>query len=193
MNALRNARPAALATVPLPNPSTSGRSSSAGRLLAFLLALTAAALFTVDLWPADKPVTPASTAALSATSARTPSTPGASDHSSHTAAVADTADARGSLEGYDASVHLIPTGVGTDHRIVLEVDLSVEATPASAPTASAQLRGPNGRLQAITLTITGAGRWRSHVLTIPAGRYTLSTRFDRQGHPLTIPIAITVA
>jgi hypothetical protein len=181
---------------------TTGRwPAHAGRLLGFVLALVAAILLAVTLWPANTTATliggPASTRAISSTSATAPGTTAGTaadttDHTNH-AGSGTAADGSGSIDGYDASLHVIPAGVGTDRAVVIEVDLTVEATPASAPTASGQLRTPDGHVRPIALGVTGAGQWRSASLTLPAGRYTLTARFDRQGHPLTIPISFTVS
>ncbi|MDQ1717948.1 MAG: hypothetical protein QOE89_1901 [Pseudonocardiales bacterium] len=177
--------------------ATSRWPAHAGRLLAFVLAVIAAILLAVTLWPTNKSATPisgpASAGAISSTSVTAPRTAAdTTDHTNH-AGSGVAADGSGSVEGYDASLHLIPAGVGTDRTVVIEVDLTVEATPASAPTASGQLRRPDGHVRPIALGVTGAGQWRSASLTIPAGRYTLTARFDRQGHPLTIPISFTVS
>jgi hypothetical protein len=107
-------------------------------------------------------------------------------------ALVKTSTGHGSSAGYDAAVQITQTGVGVGAVTVLEVALTTEATPASAPTAEATLTGPDRVAQDVPLTLIGAGRWSSQQLTIPAGRYTLTTRFDRKGHPLTIPVTIRV-
>lgn len=103
-----------------------------------------------------------------------------------------TTTAHGSSDGYDATVQITQTGAGAGALTGLEIALTTEATPASAPTSEAQLTGTDNVARDVPLTLIGAGRWNSQPLTIAPGRYTLTTRFDRQGHPVTIPVTISV-
>lgn len=96
---------------------------------------------------------------------------------------------RGSAKGYDATVRVVPADGGDS---VIDVDLSTESTPASAPTAQAALRGAAGDRRTIGLTIIGAGRWESSPLRLSPGIYLLTFRFDRVGGPLSIPVRIRV-
>jgi hypothetical protein len=108
------------------------------------------------------------------------------------AALLKTSTAHGSGAGYDAAVQITQTGTGAGALTLLEVALTTEATPASAPTAGAQLIGSDRRARDVPLSLIGAGRWSSRQLAIPPGRYTLTTRFDRKGRPLTIPVTIRI-
>jgi hypothetical protein len=172
--------------------TASGWPTQVGRLLAFVLAVIVATLLGIAVWSATSRPAAVTTQPPVDVVTDTPTGPATTDHGSHAAAAGTAVHGRGNAEGYEASVHLIPAGVGTDRTVVLEVDLTVEATPASAPAADAELRGSNGSKRAIKLLATGAGQWKSDELLIPAGRYTLTSVFHRQGHPLTIPVAIKV-
>jgi hypothetical protein len=105
--------------------------------------------------------------------------------------------AHGSNAGYEATIKVIRTGaadgVGNNAAIRLEVSLSTEATPASAPTAVSRLTGSDRVGREVSLTLIGPGHWSSQQLTIAPGRYSVTTRFDRQGRPVTIPVTISVS
>jgi hypothetical protein len=97
--------------------------------------------------------------------------------------------ASGSAAGYDVTLRLLPLDGGTSR---LEVSLSTEATPASAPTAQAELRGRQGSPKPVPLTIVGAGRWQSAPLRVEPDSYVVTARFDRQTGPVSVPIALEV-
>ena len=98
----------------------------------------------------------------------------------------------GSSAGYDAKVQITRTGAGPRTLTSLDILLSTQATPASAPSAEAQLVGADHVRHDVPLTIVGAGRWTSQGFTIAAGRYTLTTRFDRSGAPIIIAVTIVL-
>ncbi|MCU1659862.1 MAG: hypothetical protein JWO57_4518 [Pseudonocardiales bacterium] len=103
-----------------------------------------------------------------------------------------TSTAHGSHAGYDATVQVTRTDVGATTVTTLDVVLTTQATPASAPTAAAQLIGADDVKHDVALTIVGAGHWTSKQVTIAAGRYTLSARFDRRGAAVLIPMTVVL-
>lgn len=103
-----------------------------------------------------------------------------------------TISARGSSAGYDATVQITRTDVGATTVTTLDIVLTTQATPASAPTAEAQLTGPDRVRHNVALTIIGPGHWRSKQFAIAAGRYTLTSRFDRRGRPVIIPVNVVL-
>lgn len=102
-----------------------------------------------------------------------------------------TITASGSSAGFDVSVQLNRTGVAPNFSARLDIRLSTEATPASAPTASAVLTGSRVR-KLVPLSMVGAGHWISGPFAIASGRYTLSSRFDRSGGPVTVPVTLVL-
>jgi hypothetical protein len=112
-----------------------------------------------------------------------------------TGAVGDqvrTSTAHGSHAGYDASVQVTSTDVGATTVTTFDVVLTTQSTPASAPTATAQLIGASRVRHDVALTIVGAGHWTSRQLTIAAGHYTLTARFDRKGTPVAISMSVVL-
>jgi hypothetical protein len=95
--------------------------------------------------------------------------------------------ARGSSNGYDATVQVLPVQLGDGRAIRFDVQLTTEATPASAPHAEAKLRGPGGEYP-VALEIIGPGRWNSQPLAVTGGKYTLTSRFERKGNPVVISV-----
>jgi hypothetical protein len=98
--------------------------------------------------------------------------------------------AYGQGQGYRADVQLIHRR--DDGLVQFEVILTTEGTPASAPSADAQLAGAGSRSWAVKLDLVGAGRWVSEPVRLPAGRYLMIGRFHRQGSPVTIPVRLDV-
>lgn len=109
-----------------------------------------------------------------------------------TAAAVRTTTSRGTAAGYVATVHVVRSGDGAAAATVLEVALTSESTPASAPAADAVLRGDDGVEHVMPLEITGPGRWTSDRLTLVAGDYQLTARFERQGGRVTVPMPVRV-
>ncbi|MDQ2751068.1 MAG: hypothetical protein M3Y44_16285 [Actinomycetota bacterium] len=99
-----------------------------------------------------------------------------------------TSTLHGSQAGYDAVVLLTQTDAGSKTVSTLDVRLSTQATPASAPTAEARLVGVDHSAHTVALTIIGAGHWSSGQFTLPAGRYALTVSFDRNGGPIRVPM-----
>jgi hypothetical protein len=108
------------------------------------------------------------------------------------AAHVHTITVHGRHAGYEEAANVVQTETGASTVTRLELHLSTEATPASAPSAAAKLTGAKGFRLAVPLTVVGAGIWTSRDLEIPAGRYVLSTRFDRNGGPVTLAVTINV-
>ncbi len=98
-----------------------------------------------------------------------------------------------SSAGYDATFHITRTRLGARTLTLLDVRLSTEATPASAPNAHAQLTGSDGIRRDVALTVVGAGRWTSKAFSLAAGRYTLSAQFDRLGGSVTVRTAVRLS
>lgn len=103
-----------------------------------------------------------------------------------------TSTAKGSHAGYDATVESARTDIGTTTLTTLDVFLSTEGEPASAPSAEAVLTGADGRDHSVRLTIIGAGHWTSDQFRIGPGHYRLTARFHRSGKPVIIPMAISL-
>jgi hypothetical protein len=104
-----------------------------------------------------------------------------------------TSTVHGSSAGYDAAVQITRTDVGSSTVTTLNIVLTTQATPASAPSAEARLVAPDHVGHDIALTIVAAGRWISKQFAIAPGRYTLTVRFDRKGAPVTVqmPVVLT--
>jgi hypothetical protein len=83
-------------------------------------------------------------------------------------------------------------GTGAAAATVFTVALSSEGEPASAPSASASLRGPDGVVRTMPLVLAEAGHWTSDRLSVAPGTYRLLTRFDRLGDPIEIPVTVAV-
>jgi hypothetical protein len=154
-------------------------SHTAVRLALAMLGVTMVALLGVAIWASTKGPTSASHKIA------TGSPPAAAAGS---AQQVRTSTVYGSQAGYDATVRITQTDVGSITVTTLDVRLSTQATPASAPTAAAQLVGADHNAHAVALTIVGAGHWTSNQITVPAGRYGLIVRFDRKGGPVRVPM-----
>jgi hypothetical protein len=152
---------------------------TAVRLVLAMLGVTMVALLGVAIWASTKGPTSASHKIATGSA---PAVAAAVAHQVRTSTV------HGSRAGYDATVRITQTDVGSTTDTTLDVQLSTQATPASAPTASARLVGPDHSAHAVALTIVGAGHWTSNQITVPAGRYALTMRFDRKGGPIRVPI-----
>lgn len=100
--------------------------------------------------------------------------------------------AHGSRDGYVVAAEVTRTDVGSSTLTALDIRLSTEDTPASAPTAEAELVGVDHKSHNVALIIIGPGHWTSHQFAIPAGRYTLTSRFHRGGGPVSIPVTIVL-
>ena len=103
-----------------------------------------------------------------------------------------TSSAKGSHAGYDATVESTRTEIGSATLTTLDVFLSTEGEPASAPTASAVLTGRDAKKHVVALSIVGSGHWISGQLRIAPGRYHVTARFNRQGKPVIIPMTISL-
>ena len=103
-----------------------------------------------------------------------------------------TSTAKGSHAGYDATVESTRTDIGSTTLTTLDVFLSTEGEPASAPTASAVLTGADARRHVVALSIVGSGHWISGPLRLAPGRYHVTTRFNRQGKPVIIPMTLSL-
>jgi hypothetical protein len=156
---------------------------TAVRLLLAMLGVSVVALLGVAIWASTRSQTAASHKI--ATGPAPPAAAGAAG----AAQQVRTSTVHGSQAGYDATVRITQTDVGTTTVTTLDVRLSTQATSASAPTAGAQLLGVDHVAHAAALTIIGAGHWTSNQLTLPAGRYALILRFDRKGGPIRIPMS----
>ncbi|MDQ1653524.1 MAG: copper transport protein [Cryptosporangiaceae bacterium] len=100
--------------------------------------------------------------------------------------------ARADSVGFEADVQTERVGEGADAATVFTIALFTEATPASAPAASASLRGPDGVARTVPLLISGEGRWTTGRLLVDPGKYQLTTTFNRLGSPVVIPVPVTV-
>lgn len=171
-------------------PSLADRSAAATRRMAAagelrstarLELLLAGALVVVAalMSAAAQPSTPAAGAAGGVTGAGTP-------------AAGVTGTASGSAGGYVADVTVRRSGTGAGVVTVFDIDLSTEGTLASAPSADAVLRGPDGVDRAVALELTGAGHWTSKPLPVPPGSYRMTARFERLGRQLRIPVTLRV-
>jgi hypothetical protein len=103
---------------------------------------------------------------------------------------ARTSVAQGSHAGYRATMTSTRTERGARTVTVLDVELTTEGEPASAPSARAQLTGADGVKHEVPLTIIGAGHWVSSEFSIAAGKYRVDAQFDRQGGAVIIPMVI---
>jgi hypothetical protein len=103
-----------------------------------------------------------------------------------------TSTAHGSHAGYDATVISTSTMDGALTRATLDVLLSTEGEPASAPSASARLASARGVIHRVRLTIVGAGHWTSNEVTIAPGHYTLTAQFNRHGAPVIISMPVVL-
>jgi hypothetical protein len=101
-----------------------------------------------------------------------------------------TGAAHGTHAGYNATVLSTSVAAGSVTLTTLDVLLSAEGEPASAPTATAVLTGTDRIGHSVPLTIVGAGHWTSPQFTVAAGHYTLTTRFNRRGGPVVISMTI---
>jgi len=104
-----------------------------------------------------------------------------------------TSTVHGSNAGYDVTVQIVRTGVGSAALTTLDVELRTEGEPASAPRAEGRLTGAKGIERIVALTIVGSGHWTSPQFKIAAGRYTLTTRFDRQIRPVTVTMTVRLS
>lgn len=162
--------------------------STAARLLLAMLGVSLVALLGVAIWASTKNPTAASHRI--AVGAAPPSAAAAVG----AARQVRTSTVHGSQAGYDATVRITQTDVGSATVATLDVALSTQATPASAPTAGAQLVGVDHVAHAVGLTIIGAGHWTSATqVTLPAGRYALILRFDRKGGAIRIPMTAVLS
>jgi hypothetical protein len=106
------------------------------------------------------------------------------------AAPARLAEAHADAAGYRASVRAERVGSARTARTSLDVLLTTEGEPASAPTAQALLTGTDGARHIVPLTIVGPGHFTSEPFAIGVGRYQLVTRFDRKGAAVVIRMTI---
>jgi hypothetical protein len=95
--------------------------------------------------------------------------------------------ARGAADGYRTVVQSTRTGAGVT---TLDVNLTTEGEPASAPSAHVQLTGRDSVRRRVELSIVDAGHWVSGRFSVPAGRYTVIVTFDRKGGPVVIPMTM---
>lgn len=95
--------------------------------------------------------------------------------------------ARGEGSGYRVLVQSVRVGAGAT---TLDVALTTEGEPASAPSAHIELTGRDSVRRRVELSIVDAGHWVSGRFSVPAGRYSLVATFDRKGGPVVIPMTI---
>ncbi len=107
-------------------------------------------------------------------------------------AVERTSTAKGSSRGYLASVNVVRSGIEPSTTTVFNVVLSTQATRASAPTAEAILKGPDGVRRSLALDLASEGQWVSPGVDVAPGRYDLKLRFDRADRPVIVPVQLTV-
>lgn len=103
-----------------------------------------------------------------------------------------TSTAHGSHAGFAATVRATSIADAAVTLTALDVLLTTEDEPASAPTAGALLVGVDRVKHDVPLTIIGAGHWTSEQFQIAAGRYRLTATFHRQGGPVVISMTIVL-
>lgn len=103
-----------------------------------------------------------------------------------------TSTAHGTHVGFAATVQATSIADGAVTLTGLDVLLTTEDEPASAPTAEARLVGTDRVKHDVPLTIIGAGHWTSDQFRIAAGRYRLTATFHRQGGPVVISMTIVL-
>lgn len=98
----------------------------------------------------------------------------------------------GSKDGYSARVTVSRSGSGDSAATVFQVALTTQGTPASAPSAEALLRGPDGVTRSFGLVISAAGEWVSDRLAVTPGSYLMTARIERLGSTVSVPIDVKV-
>jgi hypothetical protein len=89
-------------------------------------------------------------------------------------------------------VRSLRTGAAARGVTSLDVVLTTEDEPASAPSAEVELTGRDGVKRRVPLTIVGAGHWVSGTFEIGAGQYHLVARFHRKGATVAVPMTIVL-
>lgn len=103
-----------------------------------------------------------------------------------------TSTAHGSHVGFAATVQATSIADADVTLTALDVLLTTEDEPASAPTAEARLVGADRVKHDVPLTIIGPGHWTSEQFRIPAGSYRLTVTFHRRGGPVAISMTIVL-
>jgi uncharacterized membrane protein len=101
-----------------------------------------------------------------------------------------TATAAASSHGFVSSVHVIRASAA-NAPTAFHVDLFTGSTPVTATRGAVVLQRPDGSQQQVPLRDAGAGAWVG-VATVAPGDYQLTTRFDRHGQELAMPMRVQV-
>jgi copper transport protein len=136
-----------------------------------------------------------SVASVMAASPPPASVAGSSQFSTAAASVAAerrTSTSAGAGLGYDVRVRTTRVTAGAGPATVFRVLLTAQGAPASAPSADALLRGPDGVDRSMSLQLVGAGEWLSDQLAVAPGSYRMTTRFVRAGEPVVLHLEVRV-